>query len=64
MGSRNWGMTVIVVGMLMLAFMLLSTPLHIYGTGFGIKHIIGTTASVLVVVIGIVVSLKPRKSQS
>jgi len=60
MATRKWGGVLVVVGALMLAFVLLATPLHIYGTGFGSKHLIGTIVSAAVLVVGIVVSLTNR----
>ncbi len=58
---RKWGLVLVVVGALMLAFVLLATPLHIYGTGFGPKHIIGAAFGAFVLVVGIVVSLLPKQ---
>jgi hypothetical protein len=64
MVSVKLGFIAIVVGVLMLAFILLATPLHILGTGFGPKHIVGAAISALVIVIGIIVSLIPGKRRS
>ena len=64
METRKWGLVLIAVGGLMLAFVLLASPLHIYGTGFDTKHIIGTIVSVTVLGVGIVVSIKKCKQKS
>lgn len=61
MALRKWGIVLIVVGVLMLAAVLLASPLHIYGKEFGPKHIIGTIVSAIVLVVGIVVFLIPNK---
>jgi hypothetical protein len=61
MGARKWGLVLVLAGVLMLAFVLLATPLHVYGTGFGSKHVIGTIISAAVLVAGIVVSLIPKQ---
>lgn len=60
METRKWGLVLVAVGVLMLAFVLLASPLNIYGTGFGPKHIIGMIVSAVVLVVGIVVSLIPK----
>lgn len=61
MAPRKWGIVLIVVGVLMLAAVLLASPLHIYGKEFGPRHIIGTIVSAIVLVVGIVVSLIPKQ---
>ena len=64
MESRKWGLVLIIIGVLMLAAMLLVTPLHIYGTGFGRKHIAGIIASAVVLIAGIVVSLVSKRKSA
>ncbi len=58
---RKWGLVLIGVGALMLAFVLLATPLHIYGTGFGSKHILGVIVCIVVLIAGLVLALFPRE---
>jgi hypothetical protein len=64
MEARRWGLALIVVGVLMMAAVLLVSPLHIYGSGFGPRHIIGTIASAVVLVAGIVVSLISKQKSA
>jgi hypothetical protein len=64
MGTRKCGLVLILLGVLMLAFVLFATPLHIYGEGWGPKHNFGTIVSVIVIIAGIVFALLPSKSQS
>jgi len=64
METRKWGLVLVAVGVLMLAFVLLASPLHIYGMGFGTKHIIGAIVSATVLVVGIVVSLYPKRKST
>jgi hypothetical protein len=64
MGTRKCGLVLILAGVLMLAFVLLATPLQIYGEGWGPKHTFGAIVSAAVIVAGIVLSLIPRKPQS
>ena len=66
MGFRKLGVALIVIGVLTLGAVLLVTPLYIYGTGFGHKHIIGAIASAIVLVFGIVVFLfsKPKPADN
>ncbi len=64
METRKWGVALIVIGVLMLAAVLLVSPLHIYGSGFGTKHIIGTIASAVVLIVGIIVFLSSRKKSA
>jgi len=64
METKKWGVVLIVVGVLMLAFVLLASPLHIYGNSFGIRHIVGTIVSAAVLVVGIIVCLVPRPRSS
>ena len=61
MESKKWGIVLIVVGVLMLAGVLLVTPLHIYGTGFGARHITGTIVGAVVLIVGVVVFLFSKK---
>ena len=64
MGTKKWGVVLIVVGVLMLVAVLLVSPLHIYGSGFGTRHIMGTIASAVVVIVGIIISLvSPKRKQ-
>ncbi len=58
MKIRKWGLMLVAVGVVMLAFVLLATPLHLYGTGFGPKHIMGTIVSALVLVVGTILTLR------
>jgi len=64
METKNWGLVLIVAGILMLAFVLLASPLHIYGTSFGFKHIVGTVVSAVVLVVGVIVFLIPKPKSS
>ena len=64
MAPRKWGIVLVVVGVLMLAAVLLVSPLHIYGTGFGPKHIIGTIVSAVVLVAGIVAFLISKQKSA
>jgi hypothetical protein len=54
METKTWGRVLAVLGVLLLAFVLLASPLHIYGTGFGPKHIIGTVVGAVVLIVGLV----------
>jgi hypothetical protein len=49
MGIRKCGFVSILAGVLMLVFVLLATPLHIYGLGWGPKHVFGTIVSTAVI---------------
>jgi steroid 5-alpha reductase family enzyme len=64
--AKTWGIVLIVVGVLMLAAVLLASPLHIYGTGFGPKHVAGTIAGAVVLIVGIVLTLvsKPKPASN
>jgi hypothetical protein len=53
MKVKQWSLVLMAAGILMLAFVLLATPLHIYGSGYGPKHIIGTVVSSVVFIAGI-----------
>jgi hypothetical protein len=54
MKTKTWGFALVVLGVLMLAIVLLASPLHIYGTGYGTKHIIGTVVGAVVLIVGLV----------
>jgi hypothetical protein len=41
--------------------MLLASPLHIYGVGFGPKHIIGTVVGAGVLIVGLVLLFLPKQ---
>lgn len=51
----------IALGVLIQAFMLLASPLHIYGVGFGPKHIIGTVVGAGVLIVGLVLLFLPKQ---
>jgi hypothetical protein len=61
MKDKRWGIALVVLGVLMLAFMLLASPLHIYGVGFGAKHIIGTVVGAGVLIVGFVLLFLPKQ---
>jgi hypothetical protein len=56
MPTRTWGIVLLVVGFLIVAFVLLASPLHILGIGFGIKHIIGVVVGAVIFIAGIILS--------
>ena len=58
---KRIGQVLIVIGVLMLAAVLLASPLHIYGTGFGPRHIMGTVVGAIILVAGIIVVLIPKQ---
>jgi multisubunit Na+/H+ antiporter MnhG subunit len=60
MKTKTWGFALVVLGVLMLAFMLLASPLHIYGVGFGPKHIIGTVVGAGILIVGLVLFFLPK----
>lgn len=61
MKTKEWGLALVVLGVLMLAFMLLAGPLHIYRTGFGPKHIIGTVVGAGFLIVGLVLFFLPKQ---
>jgi hypothetical protein len=61
MKNNRCSFALVVVGVLMLAFVLLAGPLHIYGMGFGPKHIIGTVAGAGVLIAGLVLRFLPKQ---
>ena len=56
MSTKTWGIVLLVVGFLIVAFVLLGSPLHIFGTGFGTKHIIGVVVGAVIFIAGIFLS--------
>ena len=54
MNTKSWGIALVVLGVLMLAFVLLAGPLGINGAGFGTKHIIGAVVSAIVLIVGLI----------
>jgi hypothetical protein len=61
MKTKSWSLVLVVLGVLMLAFMLLASPLHIYGMGFGPKHIIGTVVGAGILIAGLVLLFLPKQ---
>jgi len=53
MSTKTWGIVLLVVGFLIVAFVLFGSPLHILGTGFGPKHIIGVVVGAVIFIAGI-----------
>lgn len=52
MSTKSWGIGLLVVGFLIVAFVLLASPLHILGTSFGSKHIIGLVVGAVIFIAG------------
>jgi hypothetical protein len=61
MKTKRWGVALAVLGVLMLAFVLLASPLQICGEGFGPKHIIGTVVGAGVLIVGLVLLFLPKQ---
>jgi hypothetical protein len=61
MNTKRWSCALVVLGVLMLAFMLLASPLHIYGEGFGPKHIIGAVVGAVILIAGLVLWFLPKQ---
>jgi hypothetical protein len=47
------GIILLIVGVLIVAFVLLASPLGIMGSGFGIKHVLGVVVGAVVLATGI-----------
>jgi hypothetical protein len=53
MSTKNLGIVLLVVGIIIVAFVVLASPLGIIGSGFGTKHIIGVVVGAVVLIAGI-----------
>ena len=56
MSNKTYGILLIVLGVLIVAAIFLSVPLHLAGAGFGLKKMIGVVIGVVVFVAGLLVS--------
>ena len=56
MSTKTLGTILLVVGLVIVAAVLLATPLGIVHSGFGAKHIIGVVIGVVVFIVGIFLS--------
>ncbi len=56
MSTKTWGTVLLVVGILIVAAVLLATPLGIVHSSFGTKHIIGIVVGAVVLIAGIILS--------
>jgi hypothetical protein len=63
MSTKTLGTVLLVVGFLIITFVLLASPLHIIGTSFGIKHIIGLVVGAVIFIVGIMLS-RAKKTNS
>ena len=56
MSQKSLGYVLLVVGLLIAVFVLIASPLHIMGSSFGTKHLIGLVVGVVILVVGIFLS--------
>jgi hypothetical protein len=61
--AKEIGVSLVVICLLIIIFIVIDPPLHIIGSGFGIKHIMGTITGTVVFISGLIMSLfvKPKK---
>jgi len=56
MSNKTYGIILIVVGVLIVAAVFLSIPLHLAGAGFGLKKLIGVVIGVVAFAAGLLVT--------
>ena len=57
MSTKQLGIGLIIVGLLIMIFMVIASPLHIIGSGFGLKHIIGIVIGAAMFIGGLILAL-------
>ena len=56
MSTKNLGIGLLIIGILIMIFMVIASPLHIIGSGFGLRHIIGVIVGAAVFIAGLIMA--------
>jgi hypothetical protein len=60
MSKKTYGILLIVVGVIIVAVVFLAVPLHLGGTGFGLKKIAGVVIGVIALAAGLFLTLAKK----